>query len=194
MKRRSFIYSAAAASVGIPVCSTAASADESNGQKARSDASFAVDGNRVRFFTNAVTKPIRVLIVADTHLFMDDKRGAPYQEFSGRMAAAYNKTTHFQTGKTTNPNECFERTLQLAQKRHVDLLALVGDIFSFPSEAAIEWVTGKLEESKVPYLYVAGNHDWHYAGMPGSLEQLSDLDRETFEASLPKSQPAYGRL
>ena len=54
----------------------------------------------------------------------------------------------------------------------VDLLALVGDIFSFPSEAAVEWAQARLTEAGVPYLYTAGNHDWHYEGMEGPLETL----------------------
>ncbi len=173
MKRRSFICSATAASVGIPfgtAFTPKVEAADSLAIKSRS--SFAVDGNRMRFYTDTVTKPINVLVAADTHLFTDDKRGDPYRQFSGRMAAAYNETKHFQTGEPTNPEESFVRILQRAQERNVDLLALVGDIFSFPSEAAIDWVGGKLEDAKVPYLYVAGNHDWHYEGMKGSLEEL----------------------
>ena len=54
------------------------------------------------------------------------------------------------------------------------MLALVGDIFSFPSEAAVDWVGEKLEASKLPFYYVAGNHDWHYEGMPGSLNELRE--------------------
>ena len=51
---------------------------------------------------------------------------------------------------------------------------MVGDIFSFPSEAAIEWVRSKLDATGIPYIYVSGNHDWHYEGMKGSLESLRD--------------------
>ena len=173
MKRRSFICSATAACVDIPFGTAfipKVEAADSLAIKSRS--SFAVDGNRMRFYTDTVTKPINVLVAADTHLFTDDKRGDPYRQFSGRMAAAYNETKHFQTGEPTNPEESFMRILERAQERNVDLLALVGDIFSFPSEAAIDWVGEKLEDAKVPYLYVAGNHDWHYEGMKGSLEEL----------------------
>ena len=51
---------------------------------------------------------------------------------------------------------------------------MVGDIFSFPSEAAIEWVQSKLNDTGIPYIYTAGNHDWHYEGMEGTLESLRD--------------------
>ncbi len=134
--------------------------------------SFAVDGNRVRFFSPAITRPFRVLVVADTHLFTDDDRGEPYRQYSERMAKAYNQTIHFQTGAPTNPEQSFAAALKLGQESNVDLLVLVGDIFSFPSEAAIDWVCDALARADLPYLYTAGNHDWHYEGMEGSLETL----------------------
>ncbi|MBB12861.1 MAG: hypothetical protein CMC78_01680 [Flavobacteriaceae bacterium] len=62
----------------------------------------------------------------------------------------------------------------LAKEANADLINLVGDIFSFPSEAAIEWVRTKLDATGIPYIYVAGNHDWHYEGMKGNLESLRD--------------------
>lgn len=49
---------------------------------------------------------------------------------------------------------------------------MIGDVFSFPSEVAIEWVLAKLKKTGIPYIYIVGNHDWHYEGMGGSLEAL----------------------
>jgi hypothetical protein len=34
----------------------------------------------------------------------------------------------------------------------------------------------ELQKVGIPYLFTAGNHDWHYEGMPGS----SDYLRETW--------------
>lgn len=133
---------------------------------------FSLDQNRVKIYSPDFTKPVKVLLVSDTHLWMDDQRGEPFTQYSGRMAKAYNQTKHFQTGQPTNPNESFEKMTRLAQDSKVDLLALPGDLFSFPSEAAIDWVTQKLTEAGVPYQYAAGNHDWHYEGMEGSLVNL----------------------
>lgn len=175
MKRRSFIRSAAAISVGVPVCASMAAETARESEVSPSSSlrgSFAVDGNRVRFYSNSITTPLKVMMIADTHLFTDDQRGKPYQQYSGRMAGAYNHTHHFITGEPTNPEEGFSKAVKKAQQDKVDLIALVGDIFSFPSEAAIEWVSSQLADAGVPYLYVAGNHDWHYEGMEGSLESL----------------------
>lgn len=136
---------------------------------------FALDGVRLRFYHPDIQQSFRVLMLADTHLFTDDQRGAPYQEFSGRMAKAYNQTRHFQTGEPTHPEAAFQATLALARESKVDLVALVGDIFSFPSEAAVEFALAQLQASGLPYLYTAGNHDWHYEGMTGSLEDLRHI-------------------
>jgi len=97
------------------------------------------------------------------------------ERFNGHgsaLAQAYNHTRHFQTGESTDPERSFEATLKLARKSGVDLVALVGDLFSFPAEAAIEWVQSRLAEAALPYLYVAGNHDWHYEGMTGTVDEL----------------------
>ena len=32
----------------------------------------------------------------------------------------------------------------------------------------------KIEAIGIPYIYIAGNHDWHYEGMTGELELLRD--------------------
>ncbi|WDQ15787.1 metallophosphoesterase family protein [Rhodopirellula sp. P2] len=177
MKRRSFLQSAVAASAVGAVghssnANAAPPAEGKSGFRTELNDAFAIDDNAVIFRTDAVTRPVNVMVVADTHLFTDDDRGEPYREFSGRMAKAYNRTTHFKTRQPTTPEKSFQDAIERANAQKVDLLALVGDIFSFPSEAAIEWVSEQLDDLKMPWLYVAGNHDWHYEGMEGSLQDL----------------------
>ncbi|MCC5927756.1 MAG: metallophosphoesterase [Cyclobacteriaceae bacterium] len=146
--------------------------------KAKSDSgtsgkgSFSMDGHRLGFYHSEIKESFNIMMISDTHLFMNDEREEPFRQYSGRMAGAYNKTQHFQTGIDTHPEECFSRSLSLAKENGVDLIALIGDIFSFPAEAAIEWVTGKLRETGIPFIYTSGNHDWHYEGMTGSMESL----------------------
>ena len=137
---------------------------------------FSKDGHKLRFYQKEVTESFTCLFIADTHLFKDDERGNEFTMYSGRMAKAYNKTKHFQTGEDTHPEKAFIETLQIAKKQNVSLLILAGDIFSFPSEAAITFVMDELQKVGIPYLFTAGNHDWHFEGMPGS----SDYLRETW--------------
>lgn len=171
MKRRSFLLGAggAAAAVGMQLrgASGGGSQDSPRG-------SFALDGTRVRLFSPSCREAVRILMVADTHLFRDDQRGAPFIQFSGRMARAYNQTKHFTTGEATDPEQAFAAALNRAREWKPELLALVGDIVSFPSEAAVEWVLRKLSAVGIPFQYTAGNHDWHYEGMAGTIAELRD--------------------
>ncbi len=165
MKRRDLIYLLSTVSLGFNFKKAEKVIQPNRG-------TFAIDGNRVRFYNAAVKDRFSILMIADTHLFTDDNRGEPYQQYSGRMAKAYNQTKNFETGAPTFPAECFQQSLSIAKKEAVSLVALIGDIVSFPSEAAVEWVSDQMKNSGLPYLYVAGNHDWHYEGMSGSLESL----------------------
>ena len=105
---------------------------------------------------------------------MDDERGLPFKSYSSRMAKAYNQTKHFKTNTSTNPQKAFEETLAYAKQVNADVITLIGDIFSFPSELAIECVISKIKATGIPYIYIAGNHDWHYEGMEGKLALLRD--------------------
>ncbi len=122
----------------------------------------------VEIFSKDITSPIKLILIADTHLWMSDKREDPYRQYSNRMAKAYNQTKHFATLSSTNPKEQFEKTMEIVKKKQPDALCLLGDIFSFPSEAAIEWAKLQLDQSGIDYYYISGNHDWHYEGLPGS--------------------------
>lgn len=134
--------------------------------------SFSQDQNQVRIYSDKVQKPVRIIMASDTHLWMDDSRGDNFHQFSGRMAKAYNQTQHFLTGEKTDPNESFQQIVKITNESKADLLTLPGDIFSFPSEAAIDWALLQLKGLSVPFQYTAGNHDWHYEGMEGSLVNL----------------------
>ena len=97
---------------------------------------------------------------------------SPFNRSVVAWPARITRRNTFRRARGTNPEQCFAQLLDRAQEKSVDLLALVGDIFSFPSEAAIDWVGEKLEASQLRFFYVAGNHDWHYEGMPGPLNEL----------------------
>ena len=175
MKRRSFFKKSTTAVIGFGI--TTSSFAKTTKKKINKPVKVCatLDQEKVFFYAEVINESIKVVHIADTHLFKDDERGIPYQEYSNRMAKAYNQTTHFQTRTKTTPEESFENALVFAKEVNADLITLVGDIFSFPSEAGIEWVQSKLKETGIPYIYTAGNHDWHYEGMEGTLESLRDI-------------------
>lgn len=173
MKRRKALQSLAAASFTFPLYSCASSLRTKQNSAFNTErGSFAIDKNHIRFYNSAIEKSFQITMLADTHLFTDDMRGDAYKDYSARMAKAYNTTKHFQTGLPTNPEEGFRQTLNIAQEENSEMIALIGDIFSFPSEAGIEWALDRLKQAGLPYMYTAGNHDWHYEGMPGPHSKL----------------------
>ena len=139
---------------------------------------YSSTGPNINIYSTEVSDTVRLMVFADTHLWMSDEREEPYREYSARMAGAYHSVKHFQTGAPTTPEESFVATIRLAQQRDVDAIAMLGDIVSYPSERAIEWVGEVLDTVAIPCYYTSGNHDWHYEGMEGSSESLRETWRE----------------
>lgn len=171
MDRRAFIHATA-----LSAC--AASGARGDSGKPSSPAGggnvFSADGNRATIRTAASVGPLRVFHLTDTHLAIRDGREDPFRQYSDRMAGAYRANRHFLTNEMISAEEAFDRTLDFAKREKPDFLALTGDILSFPSEAGVERVMAKLGETGIPFAYVAGNHDWHYEGMPGSSAELRE--------------------
>lgn len=114
----------------------------------------------------------RFAVLGDTHLSMTDSREDPFRGYSGRMAGAYGKVRHFKTQVPSEPAVHFRQVLDAVKRIKADVLLLAGDITSFPSEAAVEFVREELDRSGLEWMYIAGNHDWHYEGMKGSSDAL----------------------
>lgn len=150
-------------------CVNMANQNNSNPKKA-----FSLDGNTIHLYSSEVKDTIDIVLFSDTHLSMKDAREIPYEQYSNRMGKAYTTTSHFQTREQTSPQQSFIETVEIATEKEVDLLAMLGDIFSYPSEKAIEWVSSILNQSQLEYVYTTGNHDWHYEGMKGSLNDLRE--------------------
>lgn len=174
MKRRSFFKKSSAAALGLGLASTSFAATSRRKKTKAAKVCATINQQNVSFYTDTIAESIKMVHISDTHLFRDDERGVPYKQYSKRMAGAYNHTKHFRSGAATNPEEAFEEALAHAVESKADAITLGGDIFSFPSEAAIEWAHERLEKTGIPYIYTAGNHDWHYEGMEGSLAELRD--------------------
>jgi len=173
MNRRKIIGNLALASIGI-AANGFTTGNNSASSVSQREGSFSMNGHILRFTHPGIRNNFSITMLADTHLFRDDERGLPYAGYSGRMAKAYNSTKHFISGEPINPEKAFVERLNIAQQNNSTLLAMIGDIFSFPSEAAVDWVREALKKSGLDFVYTAGNHDWHYEGMEGSSDALRD--------------------
>jgi len=173
MDRRRFVNSVFTASAGLSLHKILppAGSDETGRVTAR-PLNYLFEDNKITFYLKGAGFPAKIIQITDTHLWMDDSRGEQFREYSSRMAGAYNFTKHFRTGADTNPERSFTKVLDYAVESKADMIALTGDIFSFPSEAAIEWAYSELQKRGIPFAYVAGNHDWHYEGMKGTSGEL----------------------
>ena len=200
MKRRKFILGSTTIASGLGFSAISIHQLESTKTEQSIETYVTLDQEKVSFYSDVIKEKIKIIHIADTHLFMDDERGTPFLNFSGRMAKAYNETKHFKTGEKTNPKKAFKQAITFAKESNADIITLVGDIFSFPSELAIEWVLSEIEAIGIPYIYIAGNHDWHYEGMDGSLDSLRDKwieklrQRNSTKSIVPKRQKALEKM
>ena len=154
MNRREFIAScaAAASAAALPGC---VSRPRREGCLSRYTPS---GGLRVR--CDGLERPLRVWQVSDSHLNLRDSRDDEYKDFYARMGVEWNP-------KLT-AREAFERILDDAREKRPDLLLVTGDLISFPTLKNVEFAVERLDACGVPWLYTAGNHDWHFEGDEGS--------------------------
>lgn len=151
------------------------------------ESTFSLDGQTVRIYSPSISEPVRILQISDSHLFLDDERGKDYLGNSDRMSHAYNVTRHYKNGKETNPIVAFKEIADSIPQKNIDAIVLTGDILSFPSAAGVDYIKECLTPLNIPYYYIAGNHDWHFEGLPGTSRDLRD---EWIEKRLKSLYPA----
>lgn len=153
MNRREFIAScaAAASAAALPGCALHPRRDGLFWYNASSGLHIPCDG---------LERPLRVWQVSDSHLNLRDSRDDEYKDFYARMGGEWNP------GLTAR--EAFERILEKAKGERPDLLLVTGDLISFPTLKNVEFAVERLDACGVPWLYTAGNHDWHFEGDSGS--------------------------
>ena len=113
----------------------------------------------------------RFRVIGDTHFNYFDERDKEYDGNYARMSGVTGKKAHL---PSQAPHKYFEQAVDTAKKNGVDAILLVGDILSFPTLANVEYARKKLDECGVPWIYIAGNHDWHFEGLSGSSTQLRE--------------------
>lgn len=142
---------------------------------------------------------LKIMHITDLHMSLDDDE----PPLTSRMFRAFHDTSDCVSKEATSPQLEFVRLLQKAKAEKVDLIALGGDIVNFPSERSVAWILERLrhDAAGIPFIYTAGNHDWHLEGDDspaydsGRLVALQGALAPLFEASLtaPKSFLQRGR-
>ena len=119
------------------------------------------------------TTHLKLMHITDAHISVSVEQEADMIKQGERMHKAYTGTRrHFSQDVSKTTFAYLDDVLQRAKKEHVDLLLLTGDIVNFPSPASVEYVCDRLKKTGIPWLYIAGNHDWHYEGLEGTPEAL----------------------
>lgn len=129
-------------------------------------------GMETNILLKGLTTPMRIMQITDTHISCDGPSDVAYEGYSKRMNTAFKAVKHYKTGLVTTPLNLFDELLSIAVRNKVDLIALTGDIINYPSKTAVDVILGKMNAINIPYVYTAGNHDWHYEGAEGSNDYL----------------------
>ena len=129
-------------------------------------------------FSGTITIPdfkdsLKIMQITDAHISIEDETESDLMKYGERMHQAYNvPLKHYSRDICKTTFEYFDELLLKAKNEHVELLLLTGDIVNFPSAVSVKYVYDRLVETGIPWLYIAGNHDWYYEGMPGSPDSL----------------------
>lgn len=160
MKRREFLGGAFAAATAWPHL---AMGQPKDGQPPFDRGTVTGAGLKFRFVCPALREKVRIYVIGDTHIGDDDERGKPFEQYSARMAAAFNKFDR---------RGNLAKAVKQAAEKKADFVALVGDIISYPSHSGVEYIRRTMDSCGVPWAYVSGNHDWHYEGEEGPQTEL----------------------
>eukprot|EP01051_Picozoa_sp_SAG22_P007639 SAG22_NODE_545_length_9265_cov_7.988108_4_plen_187_part_00 len=114
-----------------------------------------------------LSKPLKILHLSDSHIDAGREGvpsfGEPGFEYSMTFAidlygAGLPDRTTGALGRSAA--ETFAEQVVAAKAAGVDLVVHTGDLFNFPSPAAVELVMQTLRDNDMPHLFISGNHDW----------------------------------
>ena len=155
MKRREFMTGAVFATLAAASGSSLADGEAHRGWKG--SAGYSLDTAGTLYITvPSIKESVRIFHITDTHLPLHDPRDDAYAGNYARMSRG---------GAT---RETFSKMLAKARSARPDLLVLTGDIISFPTLANVEFAAEEIRKTGLDWIYTAGNHDWHFEGVPGS--------------------------
>lgn len=123
---------------------------------ARDPRQFAFDHDTAAIVHPAVRRTVRFTVITDSHFALIDGRDDAWR--------GHAKRTMQWPGKEKDLDLALER----ARKWGAEVVMLTGDMFSFPSYANVEFIERKMKGCGMRWVYIAGNHDWHFEGVPGT--------------------------
>ena len=148
--RRDFICATAAFAAAAGCTGTRCSIGKTNRP-------FSLDGLcTLRMPIAGLKEPVKFFVIGDTHFNFHDSRDDAYADNYKRMS------------RVPTAKDVLAKTMKRARDAKADMVLLVGDIISFPSLANVDHLRAELDRCGLPWLYVAGNHDWHFEGDSGS--------------------------
>ncbi len=109
-----------------------------------------------------LTRPYTILHVTDLHACALDEAEAATMT-PARRDYIPPRVGLFSGGRPYPSEAALPVLFDYAAEVEADLLLLTGDILDFPSETNLSLLTRCMEESRVPTLYITGNHDWSFA-------------------------------
>mmetsp|Transcript_23447 Transcript_23447/g.42313 ORF Transcript_23447/g.42313 Transcript_23447/m.42313 type:complete len:430 (+) Transcript_23447:68-1357(+) len=139
---------------------------------------------------------LKIMHITDAHVSLTDE-DPPHTH---RMYTAMLEVKDVVTNQQMHPKDQLAGLFKKAKAENVDLIALGGDILNFPSKSHVDWLLAQLKEHApgVPFVYTAGNHDWHRENVDEASydasrkrELLSTL-RPLFEQSAASSEDDDG--
>lgn len=136
-------------------------------------------------------KSCKIMHITDAHITIPDEKDLLIWDKCKRMHKAYENTKSHLSKKNVPRDVAFKMLIDQAKKQKVDVIVLTGDIINFPSAKTVEFVYNTLNESKIPYLYIAGNHDWHLEGSPGNSEELRNNYLHILKPLYQNKNPLY---
>ncbi len=151
------------------------------------------EGNRVVIRVEGLRQSVKALHLGDLHMAVVDERDSDRLDVcTGKGERFHHRHDNNDADGNTIPQEtAFVHILEVAKQEQVDVLALIGDIVDFPAVANVEYAKGLIDESGIPFVYTAGNHDWCFFG-----EESTAKVRRAFWprlAPLTSGEPAFSR-
>ncbi len=120
-------------------------------------------------YLSGVTKPLTLLLGADTHLTLTD-----YRDDLARKNFMWQRRMWFPFAQ-----DILEDIVNFPAQNPVDFTVLLGDMIDFPSEKNLEVLREFLTRKPLgSYLYIMGNHDYNFPeeGIEGTPESLTAID------------------